>query len=517
MAVETDDGPARLAASKERNLLGLLLADANRAIAPARLVDELWGDDPPASAHKTLQTYVSHLRRFLGDRLQTLPGGYSLRVEPHELDVAIFERTVAEGRLAALRGEHDAAQRLLGDALALWRGDPYADVWSETAIRIETVRLQELRLGATEVWVESRLAGGEHSGVVPELERLVAMHPHRERLWGLLMTALDLCGRQRDALRTFQRARTYLVDAVGLEPGPDLREIERAIISREATAAPLIAEAPQARYVTTDDGLKIAFWTAGEGDRDVVFCAEIFHNLELLRELQEMWAFLEPLTRTTRLIAIQRRGTGLSDRESHTPLSPPLACVADIDAVLDTTGSASVSLVGWGHGGQVALAYAAARPDRVDRAAVVNSYARLSACSDYPVGIPSEILDQFSAVVEQVWGTHRPLSGIFDPRIESDQATIRRVSRLERLVATPKEAAELRRCLDDFDIRPLLPAVQCPVLVAHLTGSITGAPSASWLADQLPSAEYVEAPGYFIPTEEDAAGLAAIVEPFLVR
>lgn len=513
--VVTDDGPVAVAAAKERTLLALLLADANRVVPAARLIDELWGERVPRSATKTLQTYVSHLRRLLADRLITDPAGYVLRVRPEEFDVSRFERGVADGRLAILRGECDAGRRLLDGALALWRGDAYTGVWSETLIRAESVRLAELRLGATEDLIEVRLAGGEHMVLVAELEALVARHPERERLWGLLMIALDRGGRQADALRVFQRARAHLVDEIGIEPGPELSSIERAILRRDTDTFTAALSAPAATYVENEKGHNIAYWTTGSGSRDVVFCAEIFHNLELLRDLDEMWAFLEPLAREARLIAVQRRGTGLSDRDADSVLAPPQECVGDIDAVLDAVGSSRVSLVGWGHGGQLALAYAAARPDRVHRVAVVNSYARLAAARDYPDGLPTDFLDAFSDSVERTWGTYRRLPGIFDPRTASNPDVIRRMSRIERLVATPREAAALRRALDNFDIRPLLPDVGVPVLVLFLTGSLTGAAGARWLAEHLPAAEYVEAPGYFVPSVTDAAVVASIVNRFL--
>ena len=416
--------------------------------------------------------------------------------------------------MALLRGDHESTRRLLSEALSLWRGDAYAGVSSESVVRAARVRLDELRLSVTEDLIDSRMASGEHAALVPELEGLVAEYPERERLWGLLMVALDRGGRQADALRAFQRARTRLVEEVGIEPGPDLRAIERAILRRETADVPQAA-GPSATYVENDDGLKIAYSITGAGSRDVVFCAEVFHNLELMRDLDEMWAFLEPLARSARLIAVQRRGTGLSDRDPGSILAPPRECVGDLDAVLDAVGSQSASLVGWGHGGQVALAYAADRPDRVEKVVVVNSYARLSAGPDYPHGLPQHLLDAFTDEVERVWGTHRPLGGIFDPRTASDPDVIRRVSRIERLVATPREAAELRRRLDDFDVRPLLPAVRCSVLVAFLTGSLTGSAGARWLAEHLPSGEYVEAPGYFVPSVADATILAELVNRFL--
>lgn len=514
VTVSTADGPVALAAAKERALLAILLASAGRAMSADRLIDELWGDEPPRTANKTLQTYVSHLRRFLSHRLTTEPAGYSLQVEEHELDALVFERRIRDGRLAFQRGEYVLAARLLADGLTLWRGDAYAGVPPHGVVRSDSIRLDELRQSALEDLAECRLASGEHGTVIAELEALVERHPLRERLWGLLMTALARNGRQGDALRAFQRARSYLVSELGLEPGPELREIERSVL-RQEPAALVSPPHPNTLYVANKDGLQIAYWSTGTGRSDIVFCAEIFHNLELVRDIDEIWAFLEPLARAGRLIAVQRRGTGLSDRDANTDLAAPEACVTDIDAVLDAVGCDRASLVGWGHGGQIAIAYAASRPSRVTRVAVVNSYARLAHAPDYPGGIPIEFLETLTEVVENVWGTYRPLHPIFDPEIAEKPDVIARVARYERLTATPREAARLRRALDDVDIRPLLDAVECPVLVAHLRGSITGAENARFLAERLPRARYVEANGSFVPTVADATAVARIVADFL--
>jgi DNA-binding SARP family transcriptional activator len=165
-----------LPGQRQRTLLAVLLLDANRVVARDRLIDALWEEAPPETAHKALQVHVSQLRKLLGDRLLSKPPGYLLRVEPEELDVERFERLVE--------------RREYRRALALWRGPPLADFAQQRFARSEIARLEELRLGCIEQQIEEELAAGRHAARVGELEQLVTEHPLRERLRGQLMLAL---------------------------------------------------------------------------------------------------------------------------------------------------------------------------------------------------------------------------------------------------------------------------------------------------------------------------------------
>jgi pimeloyl-ACP methyl ester carboxylesterase len=221
------------------------------------------------------------------------------------------------------------------------------------------------------------------------------------------MVALYRCGRQADALRAYQRARHGLIEQLGIEPGPELRAIEAGILNQDpaigsATDRGVGPSSPASRYVETSDGLKVAYWTRGESaGPDVVLCAEWTFNLELLWDLDELRPLLERLSACRRLIVVQRRGTGLSDRSHGVEFATPETCVADIDAVLGNIGASAVSMVGWGHGGQVALAYAAKRPTRVTRVALINSYARLGDAPDYAAGHKAELLEGFLGLMER--------------------------------------------------------------------------------------------------------------------
>ena len=237
-----------LGPGKQRALLAILLLHANEVVSAARLIDDLWPEEAPRTATKSIQVYVSGLRKQLGEgRLVTRKPGYLLRVEPDELDGARFERIVSEAREAA--PERAAAR--LREALALWRGPPLADLADEHFARPEIARLEGLRLAALEHRIDADLEAGRHAEVVGELEALVAEHPLRERPRRQLMLALYRCGRQAEALDVYHDARRTLGDELGIEPGAELRGLEQAILvqDRALDRPPAQAEEPGGVFV----------------------------------------------------------------------------------------------------------------------------------------------------------------------------------------------------------------------------------------------------------------------------
>ncbi len=200
------------------------------------IVAGMWGDDPPGHADKTVQSYVSRLRRTLpghgSEVVLTRSPGYVAAVDPGHVDAECFRAMVAEGRRALAAERPEAAAATLRDALGLWRGEAYAEFDAPFAAR-ERTALEELRMSAVEERVAADLRTGGEAALVPELEALVARHPWRERLWAQLMTALYRTGRQADALQAFQRARTALVDELGVEPGRELRAVEAMVLAQD--------------------------------------------------------------------------------------------------------------------------------------------------------------------------------------------------------------------------------------------------------------------------------------------
>jgi DNA-binding SARP family transcriptional activator len=219
-----------LGGPKQRALLTLLLLDAGRVVSTDRLIDALWAGAPPATAVASLQNFVAQLRKSLGpDAIETRSPGYLVRLEPEQLDLARVRRLVDEARAS----EPGRRARLLGEALALWRGPPLDEFRYEAFAESEIARLEEFRLALLEERAEARLAVGEHADLVTELEGLVREHPLRERLRAQLMLALYRSGQQAQALEVYREGRELLVGELGLEPSPLLRGVHASILRQE--------------------------------------------------------------------------------------------------------------------------------------------------------------------------------------------------------------------------------------------------------------------------------------------
>jgi DNA-binding SARP family transcriptional activator len=242
--VRVDGKSVKLGGRGERALLGTLLLSAGEIVPLERIVDGVWGEAPPASARHLIQVYVSRLRRALEEPsvITTRPPGYAVELDGHTLDATTFERLLDEGRKGQAAGSYQDALGCFDAALALWRGSALADLDLESDARIRQSRLDELRLVALEERISTRLALGQHAQVVPELEQAVASNPLREQLRGQLMLALYRGGRQAEALDRYREGRRLLVEELGIEPGPELRALEAAILRHDPT---LDAPAPK--------------------------------------------------------------------------------------------------------------------------------------------------------------------------------------------------------------------------------------------------------------------------------
>jgi DNA-binding SARP family transcriptional activator len=239
LEVSRDGEPLDLGAPRQRAVLAFLLLHANDVVSVDRLAEALWPTETPRTAAKTIQVYVSALRKAFGgarDVIETRGPGYVLQVGPGELDLREFEALV----LRAEDEEPSARVETLREALALWRGAPLADFAYESFAQPEVARLEEVRRHAVEERIEAALELGGGSELVAELQALVAERPLEERSRSMLMRALYRAGRQPEALTAFREAKRLLADELGLEPGPQLRELERAILRHDPslTAAP---------------------------------------------------------------------------------------------------------------------------------------------------------------------------------------------------------------------------------------------------------------------------------------
>ena len=227
--VRSDGDEVALGGPKERALFALMALRPGVAVSADELIDGLWGEAPPATALKLVQLYVSHVRKALAavgerDVIVTHGRGYELRVGREQVDVGRFERLLAQG----------AAR----EALALWRGRPLADIDGEPFAVGQVRRLEEMHTVALELAIDQDLQAGRHGEVLAEIEGLLAQEPLRERLHALRMLALYRAGRQAEALAAYREARAVLIEEIGIEPGPELRRMQEAILRQDASLHP---------------------------------------------------------------------------------------------------------------------------------------------------------------------------------------------------------------------------------------------------------------------------------------
>ena len=275
--IEADRAVA-LGAGLQRSLFAMLLLHANQVVSTDRLIDALWGAAPPQSAAKTVQVYVSRLRKELGDgRLVTRPPGYALQVSRSELDLAQFEQLLDEAR----RSDPGRAAETLRRALDLWRGPALADLAYEAFAQPEIARLEELRWAAREQRIDADLATGRHEDLIGELGALVSEHPLRERLRCQLMLALYRSGRQAEALSAYRQAQRVLADELGLEPGEELKQLEQAILRQD----PALDLSREASPPSPDVGLS---------SRALLLVPQLLGGVEALSRLAEPLAAAEP-------------------------------------------------------------------------------------------------------------------------------------------------------------------------------------------------------------------------------
>jgi len=237
LEVTIDDEPVDLGGSRPRRLFAALVAGGGHVVPDDQLVDAVWSAAPPPKAAAALQVYVSRLRGALGSDHSGLltrgSTGYRLQLPADAIDTTWFSRAVEEGRRLLAADRAAEAMRELADALTLWRGEPYADLPATDGVAAARGRLAELRQIAAEELATARLSTGDSAGAVADLEELVRAEPLRERRWALLVLGLYRCGRQADALATLRRVRTLLADELGVDPGPELRELERRVLAQD--------------------------------------------------------------------------------------------------------------------------------------------------------------------------------------------------------------------------------------------------------------------------------------------
>ena len=496
---DTGNGVVVLSAAKERSVLAVLALHAGSVVSPEALIDALWGDAPPATARKTLQTYVSNIRRVLGaEVVGTDPNGYALHVERDAVDVLRFRSLVRDGEDALRAGATEHARQALATAIALWRGEPFGGVGAHTGLAAEAVRLREEYVSAMEGRVSAELDAGQHTQLVGELEALVREHPYRERLWGYLMVALYRSGRQADALAAYERLRVLLRDELGLEPGGELRRIQRAVLEHddlpsegEALGASSVLPQPfrsAVRYALTRDGVHVAYQIVGDGPIDLVAVPGFVSHLD-------MWwdAPTDELVRRlgsfSRLIMFDKRGMGLSDRPARIE---PGDWVEDTRAVLDAAGSERAVVLGISAGAPTAALFAAQHAERTHALILYGGFPRMLRSDDYEIGFDEAVVYAFIDQMEAEWGTGFGLS-VLAPSLEDDPAALDFWARLQTTSASPTAATNFLRALVTVDVRDELPRITSPTLILHaLRDANTPIEGARICRDLIPGARLVE-------------------------
>ncbi|MEU0879332.1 AfsR/SARP family transcriptional regulator [Lentzea sp. NPDC005914] len=232
LEVWRDGHPVVIRAAKQRVLLASLLLAANQVVPGGTLVERLWGATPPPGHRNTLQNYVMRLRRLLGPGpIHTCSDGYIVQVERDALDLNAFRGLVSEARASARTGDLTRTAGLLREAESLWRGPALADVPSDSLHREVVPVLAENRLRAVELRIGTDLSLGRHHDVVDELHELTLIHPLREPLWALRIVALQRCGREAEALACYQDVRQVLGEALGADPGAELRLLHQRMLA----------------------------------------------------------------------------------------------------------------------------------------------------------------------------------------------------------------------------------------------------------------------------------------------
>jgi DNA-binding SARP family transcriptional activator len=319
LVVWTGESPVTISAGKQRVLIAALLLRANQVVPVDDLAEAVWDFRPPGSARVTLQNYVKRLRQALGpsghERIVTRPTGYLIKTEAGELDLARFGQLQAEGRAAARAGDWPTASARLSTALALWRGPPLADVPSQLLRHTEAPRLAEMRLDALEARIDADLHLGRHRESIAELQPLAAAEPLRERLHELLMLALYRSGQQAAALSTYRRARRRLIEEVGIEPGPGLRDLNQRILRSDRRLLPAQSGSVALGQVQAPAGPGPQPGAAGRGNgpettagRPGLLPAAVPDFTGRARELQDLSAMVDRAGQTAQPVVITAIG-----------------------------------------------------------------------------------------------------------------------------------------------------------------------------------------------------------------
>jgi DNA-binding SARP family transcriptional activator/class 3 adenylate cyclase len=501
---EVIDGGRALPVSgiKPRAVLTLLGLHTGEVVRAETLVELLWGESPPRTALKALQTHVSSLRRSLGDGvISTRGGGWTL--SGADTDVTRYLAECRAARTAATSGDQRDAVSHFDRAVALWRGPPQLPDTPRGSA--ELTRWAEDHAALVEDRADAVLAAGRAAETVGELEAAVAEAPLRERRWAQLMIALYRAGRQGDALRTYQRARTTLAEELGVEPGTELRKLEAAVVGHDPSLAgpeptPLhLPFAPRDRsrmrvgelqYARSGD-VSIAWQRFGNpAGVPIIAIPPMATCVEMSWELPPATRFFERFGAFGDVVHFDKRGCGGSDRIDGAPGVEER--MDDIRAVLDAARMDRAVLCGMSEGGAMAMLFAATYPDRVQALVLLGSTACLGWHPDYQIGTVPEVAAMIGEVFAESWATPETVFlPLFVPSQIGDEAFMRWLLRFQRAAATPRTIKQLIDLNFDIDVRHIVGSISAPTLIVQADRDLVNPPSHSkWLAEHIPGARY---------------------------
>ena len=355
-----------LGGPKQRTVLALLISNAGRSVSTGSLINGVYGEEPPQGARRSIQTYVSNLRGELGDIIVGTNDGYELAAERPAVDAMRFEDAVS----AAKDREPAEASQLLREALSLWHGHPYADVDGGHDLDSEIRRLDEMRMQALEARIDADLAAGYHRELIAEIESLTVEYPLRERFCEQQMVALYRSGRQAEALRAYERTRTYLVNEMGLDPSPNLRDLERRILDQDTTLDLEAASSiRRATVMVTDIADPASLSRTSTNERTALidqqstaidaaaerYDGEVFANSGTAVYL----LFPDGAAAAAAACDIQRQLDGTEPQGHQLRIAIDVGDIETGDTVAGPPVNRSAAIVAAGHGGQVLLSSAA--------------------------------------------------------------------------------------------------------------------------------------------------------------
>ncbi len=514
-----DDGSSiSIRSSRERTLLAALATNAGVPVSTDALIDAVWGDAAPAGARHALHVHVSALRRILGtgpSPLEATSHGYVLRLAPGQLDSEEYESMSARGRAELASGEPDRAASTLRAALAMWRGPVMADVPWERFAGAEVARLTESRRAAEEDRVDAELAAGSITEAVAQASALVEAEPLRERRWTQLILSLYRAGRRAEALQRFSEVRATLRAELGVDPGPELQQLRRHILNQDTqlsidTAVP--PQTPPTLFTRVGD-VALAYQVLGDGPIDVLFVPGFTGHLEVRWEDPVLAHLYQRLSRVCRLVLMDKRGTGMSDRlGGYPPLSEH---VDDVLAVMDAVGSRRFVIFGVLDGATIGILAAVSHRERILGVATYTLIPVVAAL-DYPYSAAPEQAATLRTAVSHRLDMDAVLP-LWAPSRVGDVAFSRWFTRYMRMGAGVGGAAQIVQRLLESDIRELLPNVDVPVLVLHRRGDRANNPkNAEYLAARLPHATLALLPGEdTVLWAGDVDAVAAAIENWL--